>query len=211
MTITDSELIELLKDLESDRVERKESISSPERIRQAICAFANDMPNHAQPGVLLIGVRDNGECAGLEITDQLLQTLSDMRSDGNILPLPTITVQKKNLQDCEMAVVTVQPSHAPPVRYQGRTWIRVGPSRATASIEEENRLGERRRYRDIPFDLQPIASATISDLIIDLFKQSYLPAAIAPEVLERNQRTLEQQLASLRFTSDYHTLRSAMV
>jgi len=199
--LTDSELIDLLDDLESDRVDRKESILTPEKIRQAVCAFANDMPNHGQPGVLFIGVRDDGSCANLEITDQLLLTLSNMRSDGNILPLPAMSVQKKNLKDCEMAVVVVQPSHSPPVRYNGRTWIRVGPRRATATIEEESRLSERRRARDLPFDLQPIYSATTSDLILDLFKQSYLPAAVAPEVLEKNQRTIEQQLASLRFTS----------
>jgi len=188
--MTDPELIELLNDLESDRVERKESISSSERIRQAICAFANDMPDHKQPGVLFIGVRDDGSCAGLEITDQLLQTLADMRSSGNILPLPTMTVQKKNLKGCEMAVVVVQPAHAPPVRYQGRVWIRVGPRRATASMEEESRLSEKRRAGDIPFDLQPISSATASDLILDLFKQSYLPAAIAPDVLSRTNARL---------------------
>jgi chromosome partitioning protein len=70
--MTDDELLELLDSLESDRVERKESISDPGRIRQAICAFANDMPNHRKPGVIFVGVRDDGACASLSITDQLL-------------------------------------------------------------------------------------------------------------------------------------------
>ncbi len=199
--MTDSELIKLLDDLESDRVERKESISNPGKIRQAVCAFANDMPNHGKPGVLFIGVRDDDSCADLEITDQLLQTLADMRSDGNILPLPTMTVQKKNLRDCEIAVVVVQPSDFPPVRHKGRIEIRVGPRQALASADEERRLSEKRQAKDLPFDLHPISSATISDFILDLFKQSYLPAAVAPDILEKNQRTIEQQLASLRFTS----------
>lgn len=42
----DLELAELLADLESDRVERKASTSDGKKIRQAICAFANDLPNH---------------------------------------------------------------------------------------------------------------------------------------------------------------------
>lgn len=33
----------LIRDLESDSIERKESISDPDRISQAICAFANDL------------------------------------------------------------------------------------------------------------------------------------------------------------------------
>ena len=95
----DSQLETLLKDMESDRVERKASISDKGKLCEAICAFANDLPNHQQPGVLFIGVNDDGSCANLSITDQLLLTLSDMRSDGNILPFPAITVQKRTLGD----------------------------------------------------------------------------------------------------------------
>ncbi len=46
----DGELVRLLKDIESDRVERKASINDHSKICQAICAFANDFPNHRQPG-----------------------------------------------------------------------------------------------------------------------------------------------------------------
>lgn len=44
----DEELIGLMTGLESDRVERKASLT-PDRIRQAICAFANDLPTRAAP------------------------------------------------------------------------------------------------------------------------------------------------------------------
>jgi len=199
--LNDHELEELLSDLESDRVERKESLSDSGRIRQAICAFANDMPDHRKPGVVFVGVTDRGECANLPITDKLLLTLADMRSDGNILPLPTITVQKRVLQNWEIAVVEVAPSGAPPVRYKGRTWIRVGPRRATATVAEERRLNEKRRARDLPFDLHPMASALINDLDDVMFIREYLPMAIAPEVLDQNDRTLDQQLSSVRFVS----------
>jgi len=185
MTMTDSELIDLLGDMESDRVECKESIANPDRIRQAICAFANDMPSHGQPGVLFIGVRNDGSCADLKITDQLILTLAAMRSDGNILPLPVMTVQQKNLRGCEMAVVVVHPSEFPPVRYKGQIQIRVGSGHAIASADEERHLNEKRQARDLPFDLRPISSATVSDFILDLFKQSYLPAAIARRISER--------------------------
>lgn len=199
--MTDDGLIELLDDLESDRVERKESLSDTGKIRQAICAFANDMPGHRKPGVVFIGVKDDGTCANLNITDQLLLTLSDMRSDGNILPIPSLIVQKKVLRGCEMVVVMVQPSDYPPVRYNGRVWIRVGPRRATTSAEEERRLNEKRRARDLPFDLQPIGAASISDLDIDLFHRTYLPSAVATDILQENQRTQDQQLMSLRLVS----------
>lgn len=54
---SDAELTRLLLDLESDLVERKESWSgdAPDKGRQAVCAFANDLPDHRQPGVLFVG------------------------------------------------------------------------------------------------------------------------------------------------------------
>jgi ATP-dependent DNA helicase RecG len=199
--MTDAELERLLADVESDRSERKQSLADRDKIREAICAFANDLPNHAAPGVLYIGAKDDGSCAGLMVTDELLRTLADMRSDGNIVPIPSITVQKKVLNGCEMAVVTVEPSDAPPVRYRGRTCIRVGPRRAYATPEEERRLTEKRRARDLPFDIRPMPVATMADLDIDFFRRTYLPASVAPEIIEENRRDVEQQLASLRLVT----------
>jgi ATP-dependent DNA helicase RecG len=192
-----AELKSLLADLESGRVERKASVSDRDKIRQAICAFANDLPNHRKAGVLFVGVHDDGKCAGLPITDELLRTLSDVRSDGNTVPFPSMTLQKRTLGGCEVAVVVVEPSDAPPVRYQGRVWVRIGPRRAVASPEEERRLTEKRRAKDLPFDLHPVASATLGDLDLDLFRRTYLPASVANDVLDQNQRSLEEQLTSL--------------
>ncbi len=197
--MNDGELEVLLNDLESDRVERKASISDKGVIRCCICAFANDLPNHQQPGVLFIGANDNGSCANLAITDQLLITLSDMRSDGNILPFPSIIVQKRNIAGCELAIVIVEPSDAPPVRFNGRVWVRVGPRRATATPEEERRLAEKRRSKDLPFDLRPLTSASLNDIDLDIFRRVYLPSSLASEILEENQRSIEQQLTGMRF------------
>lgn len=197
----DRELEVMLQDIESDRVERKESISDKDRIGQAICAFANDLPNHNQPGVVFVGARDDGTCADLAITDRLLQTLGGMRSDGNILPIPAMTVEKRTLAGCDLAVVIVQPSYAPPVRYKSVIWIRVGPRRARATAEEELRLIEKRRAGDLPFDLRPFPSATVDDLDLDLFHRVYLPSEQAPDIIQENSRSDEQRLASVRFTT----------
>jgi len=100
-----------------------------------------------------------------------------------------------------MAVVTVQPSFAPPVRFEGRVWIRVGPRRAVASHDEERRLSEKRRAGDLPFDITAVLPALLDDLDVDLFSKIYLPAALAPDVLTSNNRTVEQQLSALRFAT----------
>lgn len=199
MAISDAELEAILHDLESDHVERKQSASAADRIRQAICAFSNDLPHHGKPGFLFIGVDDSGNPLGLDVTDRLLLDIGGIREEGKIQPLPTMAVEKRNLLGKDVVVVTVQPSLSPPVRYDGRVWIRVGPRRALASPDEERRLTERRQSFDFPFDQCPIRGSTLADINVPYFQNTYLPLAIASDVLSENQRTVEQQLASLRF------------
>ncbi len=193
------ELLLLFSDLESDRVERKESWkSAKEKIREAICAFANDLPNYRLPGVVFVGAKDNGECSELTITDDLLLNISQCKDDGSIVPFPTMAVQKHVLNGCEVVAIIVEPSHSPPVRVRGRIWIRVGPRRAVASADDERILNEKRRSRDLSFDLKPVFSASVDDLDIGLFQRTYLPSAVAFDILEENERPLEHQLVSLR-------------
>ena len=196
--LTDNELETLLNDLESDRAERKEAWSgdAPDKGCQAICAFANDLPNHQKPGVLFVGVGDDGNPKKTAVTDQLLTTLADTRSNGNILPPPTMTVEKRVLKGAEIAVVSVWPADAPPVRYKGRIWIRVGPSRRIATAQDERVLNEKRRYRDRHFEAHPISPCTLADLNRATFENDYLPNAIATDVLAANARSYEQRLAS---------------
>jgi ATP-dependent DNA helicase RecG len=200
MTLSDAELEALLSDLESDRAERKESFKgdTPERARQAICAFANDLPNYRQPGVVFIGVKDDGAPSGVAVTDELLLQFADIRTDGNILPLPTMTVEKRVLKGAEMAVITVIPADSPPVRYKGRIWIRTGPRRGIASAQDERILNEKRRYRDLPFDLQTVSFSALTDLNRMLFEAEYLQSAVAADVLAANERSYEERLAASR-------------
>ena len=198
--LTDNDLEALLNDWESDRVERKESFNgdAPAKSREAVCAFANDLPNHSQPGVLFIGARDDGSPSGIAVDDRLLLTLADMKSDGNILPLPALTVEKRRLCNAEMAVVTVWPSDMPPVKFKGRIWIRTGPRRSIAGEQDERILIEKRRFKNLPFDLYPVPPSKITDLSRVLFENEYLPRAFAPDILEANDRSYEERLASCR-------------
>lgn len=195
---TDAELEAMLTDLESDRAERKESFTgdAPTKVREAVCAFANDLPDHRAAGVVFIGARDRtGDPSGLEITDELLLKLADIKTDGNIVPPPSLTVAKRTLRGAEMAVITVAPSDSPPVRFKGRVHIRIGPRRGIASAQDERILTEKRRSRDRPFDVSPLSEAALGDLDRVRFDHDYLPAAFAPDILEANDRTVEQRLA----------------
>ncbi len=199
-TLNDEGLLELLGDIEADRVEFKESLagSVPTAIREAICAFANDLPDHRLPGVVFIGARDDGSTSRLPITNELLLQLADMKTDGNIVPPPSMTVEKRTLRGKDVAVVIVQPSDSPPVRCRGQIQIRIGPRRGIATAQDERILNEKRRYRDIPFDIHPVPSAILSNLDLLQFEREYLPQAFSAEVLEANDRSIEEKLAATK-------------
>ena len=199
---TEENLLQTIEEGETDRIEFKANLSgsAPDRIREAICAFANDLPNHGKekPGLIFIGVNDDRTIVGAPVTDTLLMQLADMKTDGNIVPPPSLTVQKRLLRDKEVAVITVQPSDSPPVKYKGAICIRIGPRRGIATTQDERILNEKRRYGERPFDLLPVSSAEISDLNLAYFEHEYLPKAFSAEVLGANDRNLHEQLAATK-------------
>jgi ATP-dependent DNA helicase RecG len=202
--LNEEQLNALMADLESDTAERTESTTNTDKFGQAICAFANDLPNHRRPGYLLVGVKDDGTLAGIKVTDDLLKNLAGIRSDGNILPQPMMNVAKFSLAGGDVAVVEVHPSDLPPVRYKGRVQVRVGPRKSIANEQEERALSERRIAQAKSFDAQPCPEAKIEDLALGQF-DAYRREAVDAETIVANHRPLEQQLASLRlYDPDRH-------
>lgn len=196
--LTDSELLALMTDLESDRVERTESTRDTDKFSQAICAFSNDMPAHSKAGYLLIGVKDNGTLSGLKADDSALKNLGGMQTDGNIRPQPSIQVTVHRLSGGDVIVVEAQPSKLPPVRYKGLVWIRIGPRKSTASEDQERILSERRVSSARSFDALPCLDSALDDVATDLFV-AYRRAAVDASVIAENHRDIGLQLSSLRF------------
>jgi ATP-dependent DNA helicase RecG len=209
--LTDQQLRALLSDLELDRVERTTSVTNKDKFCEAICAFANDLPNHRLPGYLILGANDDGTLSGLLVTDQLLKDMAAIRSDGQVLPQPMLTVTKYSLAEGDVAVVEVHPSDLPPVRYKGRVHIRVGPRRGYANEQEERVLSEKRVALARSFDALPCPEATIDEIALGQF-DAYRRQAVDSETISNNNRPIELQLASLRlFDPARHCLTHAGV
>lgn len=197
--ITEDQLLALLPELENERVEKTISTTDTDKFGEAICAFANDLGATGKPGYLIIGVFDDGRLAGLTITEQFLQQLLGYRTDGRTVPPPAMIVKKFSFEEGEVAVVEVQPSLVPPVRWKGKVCIRIGQRKGIANESEERRLSEKRSTNARTYDVQPAFGSNLEELSIDIFKLSYLPTAIDPDILAANGRELKQQLASLKF------------
>lgn len=195
--ITKEKIEHLLRDLEAYNVERTISTTDTDKFCKAICAFANDMPGKGEYGYLLIGADDkSGDIKGIEITDQLLQNLASHRDSGQIVPLPSLTVKKESFPDGDIAVVEVRPSDMPPVRYKGRIWLRVGPRQAIATEQEERILVERRVHSAKSFDMLPCLDCGEDMIVYSLF-HDYRNSALAPEIIEENNRDTLAQMAAL--------------
>ncbi len=195
--MTTSDVSDLLKKMESDRVER--TVSNREyKICTADCYKANDLINSQQPGYLLYGVDNTGEPAGMTISDEDILGLGNIRANGNIQPLPHIDISEVfHFPEGDVVVVTVHPADFPPVRHQGKIWVRIGARKQAASEQEERRLMEKRASTARNFDQQACLGASLEDIAQDSFKLTYLPQAIDRETLEKNNRTVVQQLSSV--------------
>lgn len=195
--MTTEELYSIIDNTESYRLEKTISTSNMDKFQEAICAFANDLTGKREKGYLLIGVTDDGKVNGLNVDDALLKKISGIRSDGNILPLPIMTTEKVCTPEGDVLVVEVTPSFDTPVRYRGRTFIRIGPRRDIASAEEERILAERCAASLPTFDTRPCREAKLDDIDVDTIVKEYMPKAIEEETLANDKRPLKEQLASL--------------
>ncbi|MFZ1932116.1 MAG: RNA-binding domain-containing protein [Thermoguttaceae bacterium] len=189
----------LLADLESPQMERTRSLNDSDKFCRAICAFANDMPGSGLPGYLAVGVDRDGNPTGAVVDERLLEALASHRNNGQILPVLDMRVSKEVLAGRDIAVVKVQPSDMPPVRYKQVVWIRTGPTESIATQEQERRLEERRVDKARTWDTRACTGSSLHDLAVDLFTLNYLPNSVSQEVLDENDRTVEEQLGSLRF------------
>lgn len=197
---TDDDLRAMLLDFESELVERKENASRAVRneVKKAVCAFANDLHEYGRAGVVFLGVRDAGSVCGVEITDDVLLQLTSIRNEGTILPIPTMSVRRWVHEGHDLIVIEVEPTADPPVRFQGRVWVRNGPSKASASRDDERILTEKRRSANAPFDQRSVQGVTYDDVSLEDFQRDYLPAAVDRLTLQQNERTVEHQLRAQR-------------
>ncbi|HKS47220.1 MAG TPA: hypothetical protein VJT49_19335 [Amycolatopsis sp.] len=73
----------------------------------------------------------------------------------------------------------------------------MGTTTREATGEEQRLAAEVRRFSTAPFDGRPVRTADEGDLDLRLFRTTYLPAFVAAEALEENQRPI----AWLRLTT----------
>lgn len=173
--VTKEDVSKLLHCTETYRIEHTTSTGDMDKFQEAICTFSNDLPNSRKKGYLILGARDDGSLSGIKVDDALMKKIAGIRSDGNILPLPIMSVEKVEFEEGDLVVVEVSPALVPPVRYRGRTFIRIGPRRDIASESEERVLLEKRTSYMATFDATPCFEASLKDIDTRFIENEYLP------------------------------------
>ena len=195
--VTKEEVLELLRSTETYKIERTVSTSDMDKFQEAICAFSNDLPNSREKGYLILGAHDNGILSGLKVDDTLMKKIAGIRSDGNILPLPMMSVERFEFAEGDLLVVEVSPALVPPVRYRGRTFIRIGPRRDIATESEERVLLEKRTSYMATFDAMPCFESSLKDIDVQFVRDEYLPQIIDADILMSDKRSLQEQMAAI--------------
>ena len=202
--VTKEDVSKLLHCTETYRIERTTSTGDMDKFQEAICAFSNDLPNSRKKGYLILGARDDGSLSGIKVDDALMKKIAGIRSDGNILPLPIMSVEKVEFEEGDLVVVEVSPALVPPVRYRGRTFIRIGPRRDIASESEERVLLEKRTSYMATFDATPCFEASLKDIDTQFIENEYLPQIIDNDILRTDKRPLKEQLAAIHLYDTTH-------
>ena len=197
--ITETQLKTLLADLESETIERTRAFDKAEKMGQAISAFANDLSGRKKSGYIVLGVENDGKISGKRITDEQLTALGGLKTDGALLPPPAMSIEQLNLPEGDVVIIEVFPSIYPPIRYKGQAWVRVGARKSLATDEDIHILEERRLSFGCRFEEMPCQTARLEDLDISLFQNQYLPRAVQAEIITDDSRSVEEQMASLRF------------
>ena len=167
-------------------------------LRKTVCAFANDLRGDGKPGVIFVGIRDDGSLSGAEIGDSLMKNLAAILDDNKFSAPLDLRPAPLAYNGGNIAALQVMPFPSPPVRYDKEVYVRVGPATSKANETHLQTLNERRRHRDIPSDIRPVESASLDDLNLSFFREVYLPAMIDAETLRANNREITAQLAAAK-------------
>jgi ATP-dependent DNA helicase RecG len=142
------ELRKLVSDGESERIEFKRSTGQRTEAAKTVCAMLNGLG-----GFVVFGVTNNGELIGQQVG---VKTLEDIAAELRRIEPPAFPdVETINLKKGSAAVLLIVPGGGGPYTFDGRAYLRHGPTtRVMPRDEYERRLVERlhatRRWENEP-------------------------------------------------------------
>ncbi len=186
------ELIEIIQNGESSKIEFKTEDVHINSLAEEIVAFAN-----LDGGIVLIGVDDSGEIKGCERKKFEEFVINVCRSNVRPAILPVI---EKVVVDGKMVLaVIIERGDTPYSTNRGLYFIRVGSTKQTPTQQELLRLFQKRNI--LQFDETPVVGASVNS--IDLTKVGiYLTRLGQSPLDEENDHALINDLINLSIMVD---------
>jgi hypothetical protein len=133
-SMTSEEVNRLLRSEESDRLERKASLSDPEAIRDTFIQFANDLAGRGG-GHVIIGQAPDKTLQGLLVgEDEAQQRLADI-ARTRCRPAIPVLIELHSINGIRIAIVDVKVSAARP-HFTGNCYVRIGSTKRVATDAE---------------------------------------------------------------------------
>ncbi len=124
------DLIKLISEGESDKVEFKENVSND--LPKKIAAFAN-----TDGGFIIIGVNDEGKIIGIKDVNKATQKINDFLLSIN--PVPKVKIKKFELDKKQVIIIEVEKSNVVHA-VRNVVYIRIGRNLRPLTIEETSKL-----------------------------------------------------------------------
>lgn len=199
-----AQLEEIAAGGESERVEFKRTTGQRSAGMETVCGMLN-----AEGGWVLFGVSDNGDLRGQEVSDNTLQQLVGLLQ--KIEPPVLIQPQTVEVEDGrEVIALDVPGARTGPFRYDGRPYIREGPTTQVMSTDRYPRLlreGEDPKNR---WEVQPATGIEIDDLDEDEIRLTVEEAIRRGRLEDPGTRDPSELLRGLGVTADGTLLNAAL-
>lgn len=187
-----AELLEIISNGESSKVEFKTDDVHPTVLSEEIVAFAN-----FEGGTILIGVDDSGElkgCTRADIEEFVVNICRNNVRPSMIPIIEKITVDKKNI-----VAVGIPRGDTAYSTNRGLYYIRVGSTKQVPTQQELLRLFQKRNM--LQFDETPVIKASANS--IDREKvDSYLAELGQSPLNDKDDKALERELINLSILLD---------
>ncbi len=153
-----SELKALVRKGESEQIEFKRSTGQRTSAVKTVCAMLNGFG-----GFVIFGVSDNGDLIGQQVS---AKTLEDISTELRKIEPPAFPdIETVNLKEDKAVIIISVPGGKGPYTFDGRPYIRRGPTTSQMPREEYNRRLLEQMHATQRWENQPVPDGvTIDDL-----------------------------------------------
>ncbi|HYW12445.1 MAG TPA: RNA-binding domain-containing protein [Longimicrobium sp.] len=189
---------------ESLQVEFKRTTGQRTDAAKTICGMLN-----ASGGFVVFGVSDDGRILGQQVT---AGTLADVaRELGRIDPQALLSPEVVELDGGNALVLVRVPRGDGPYTYDGRPYLRVGPTTVLMGTAEYQRRLVERMHFSIRWETQAAQGVTIADLDADEIVRTAEEAMRRTRLEDAGSRRVEDLLLGFGLLRDGELLNAAAV